>query len=322
MTAAITGSAGHVGANLVRVLLASGTRVRALVHRNQRALEGLEVERSYGDLRDLDSLVSAFDGAEVVYHTAAHISLQSHDAGAMVETNVVGTRNVVEACRRSAVRRLVHFSSIEALVDSPSETPVDEERPLVSGAGYSDYAKTKAAGELVVREAMTQGLDAIVLNPTAIIGPYDHIVGLANSGLLAICQGRLWALVDGGFDFVDVRDVAQAAVRAASVAPPGSRYILGGQWVSFHELAVLGSQLRGVRVPRLVLPLWSVRPFAPLADVYCRLTRRPALFTPATLRPLGYNHHISHALASRQLGYGPRPLHTTVEETLQWFEAQ
>jgi dihydroflavonol-4-reductase len=321
MTIVITGAAGHVGANLVRALLANGEKVRALVHHDRRALEGLDIETATGDLEDLDSLIAAFDGADIVFHAAALISVQSHDAGAMERINVHGTQHVVEACRRTGVRRLIHFSSIEALVDTPHSTPVDEDRPLINGSRFPAYALTKAASEAMVREAIDQGLNAVILNPTAIIGPNDHAVGLANSGLLAVCEGRLWALVAGGFDFVDARDVAQAAIQAARQAPPGARYILGGEWVSLRDLAFMGHALRGAPVPRLIVPLWLARPFAPLAEGVCRLARRPTLISPASLRPLAANPRVSHSRAARELGYRPRPLPQTVEDTLDWFES-
>jgi dihydroflavonol-4-reductase len=168
---------------------------------------------------------------------------------------------------------------------------------------------------------MTRGLDAVILYPSALIGPYDYRQGLPNAGLQAICEGRLWALVEGGFDWVDVRDVAEGALRAAEHAPAGAKYILSGHWASLQELAKLAREIAGTPVPRLVCPMGLARIGAPFVSAACRLAGRRPLYTSAALVPLAGNCNISHARATRELGYQPRPLRRTVVDTLQWFES-
>jgi len=318
---AVTGAAGYVGANLVRGLLAAGQEVRALVRRDRRALAGLDLELLPGDLQDLEGLCRAFAGAELVYHAAGHISITGGEWDRLEAVNVHGTRNVLEACRRAGVRRLVHLSSVEALDSEPRGTPVDESRPLVAGARHSPYARSKAAGELAVRQAVAQGLDAVILNPTAIIGPVDYRQALPNQLLLALGRGQLWALIDGGFDWVDVRDVVDGALRAAAWAPAGARYLLAGHWASLRELADLTAEVTGVKAPRLVAPYWLARLGMPLAGALVPLDGLRALCTPTALEPLGGNRRVSRALVMRDLGYRPRPLPETVRDTLAWFGA-
>ena len=335
----VTGAAGHLGATLVRALLARGQQVRALVHHDRRALDGLDVEIVQGDLADEDSLRRAFTGADLVYHTAAYISILRHERHRLHEVNVRGARNVVEACLSGGVRRLVHVSSIEVLESEPSSTPVDESRPLVHSGTFaredvgtmpepagretsSPYAHSKAAGERQVREGMARGLDAVVVYPTAIVGPHDYRQGFPNAGLLAICEGRLWALVDGGFDWVDVRDVADGALRAGEQAAAGASYILSGHWASLHDLAKLAGEISVTPVPRLVFPLWAARIGAPFVVAASRLAGRRPLYTSEALRPLDGNRSISHERATRELGYQPRPLRETIVDTLQWFESR
>jgi dihydroflavonol-4-reductase len=273
MTVVVTGAAGHIGGTLVRALLARGRSVRALVHRDRRALHGLDVELVEGDVCDAVSLQRALDGAEVVYHAAARISLLVNEWPLLEAVNVVGTRNVVEACRRCGVRRLVHFSSIHALRQEPLDLPVDESRPLVESDGHPPYDRSKAAGEREVRRAIAQGLDAVILNPTAIIGPYDYRPSHIGAGLLALGRGRLPALVAGGFDWVDVRDVVEGALRAEERAPKGARYLLSGHWVSMRHLASMVEAITGVRAPRFVSPLGLAYVGAPLLTAvrYARL---------------------------------------------------
>lgn len=321
-TIAVTGASGHVGANLVRALLARRLCVRALVHQDQRALEGLDVEIFAGDVRDLDSLLPVFAGTELVYHAAGYISISSDEWQNLEAINILGTRNVVEACLRCGVRRLVHFNSIETLLGESNGRLVDESRPVVVSRRQTPYARSKAAGEKEVKQGISRGLDAVILYPSAIIGPLDYQGGFPNKGLLAIADGKLWALIDGGFDWVDVRDVVVGALQAAARAPVAARYVLSGHWASLRDLADLVSGINGMDVPRLVLPMWMARIGAPIAVALNHMAGKRPLYTPDSLKPLGGNHRISHARATRELDYQPRPLTETVAETLQWFDGR
>ena len=319
MTVVVTGAAGHVGGNLVRALLDRGRPVRALVHRDRRALEGLAVETVEGDIRDPGSLRRAFDHADVVYHVAAYISLSMAEWPFLELVNVVGTRNVVEACLRCGVRRLVHFSSIHALVQEPLDVPVDESRPLVESRRYPPYDRSKAAGEREVRRGIERGLDAVIVYPTGMIGPYDFRPSHFGQVLLVLGQGRLPALVTGGFDWVDVRDVVEGAMRAEERSPTGARYLLSGHWASVRDLAGLVEDVTGARSPRLVFPMWMARLGVPFGTHFTRLDGEHPLYTRVSLRALRGNRQISHQRATRDLGYQPRPLRETLEDTFQWF---
>jgi len=316
----VTGAAGHVGGTLVRALLAQGRSVRALVHRDQRALEGLDVERVQGDIRDPSALEHAFDGAEVVYHAAAYISLLRSEWARLEAVNVFGTRNVVEACLRCGVRRLVHFSSIHALEQRPFHVPLDETRPLVDSRGHAPYDRSKAAGEREVQKGLARGLDAVILNPTAIVGPYDFRPSHLGQMLLALGRGKLPALVAGGFDWVDVRDVVEGALCAEERASAGSRYLLSGHWASVRDLARTAEEITGVRAPRFVCPLGLARIGAPFSTAWSHLRGERPLYTSFSLQVLrNSNRRISHTQATRDLGYRPRPLRDTLADTCAWF---
>jgi dihydroflavonol-4-reductase len=319
MTVVVTGAAGHAGNNLVRALLADGKDVRALVHRDRRALDGLDVEIVEGDVRDFTSLRRAFDGAKVVYHTAAYISLSTHEWPRLEATNVHGTRNVVDACFDCGVQRLVHFSSIHALAQEPLNVPLDESRPLVDPPRCPPYDRSKAAGEIEVRRAIEDGLDAVTLYPTGMIGPNDFRPSYFGQVLLALCQKRLPALVSGGFNWVDVRDVVAGAMMAEECAPIGSRYVLPGHWMSLRELAAMVTEITWTRPPRLVLPMWVARLGVPFWPRFTGLGGEHSLYTGVSLRALRSNRMISCKRAARDLGYHPRPLQETLADTLRWF---
>ena len=320
MTVVVTGATGHVGANLVRALLAKGRPMRCLVHVNRQAIEGLDTEIIQGDVCDQECLCHAFNGAEVVYHLAANISLLMDDWPLLESVNIIGTRNVVEACLRCGVRRLVHFSSVHALVQEPMGTPVDESRPLVESRQCPPYDRSKAAAEKEVQRGVELGLDAVIINPTAIVGPHDYQSSYFGEALLALARRQLPALVAGGFDWVDVRDVVDGAMRAEEQAPTGARYLLSGHWVSLCGLAAMVGEITGVSVPRFVSPLWLARLGAPIITAIGRLNGKHPLYTSVSLRALQSNRNISHTRATRELGYQPRPFRETLIDTLRWFE--
>jgi len=321
MTVVITGATGHIGACLVRALVEKGRPARCLVHANTKPLEGVAAEFVRSDICDVDSLCQAFRGAEVVYHLAARISLSMADLPEVEAINVGGTRNVVEACLRTGVRRLVHFSSIHSLVQEPLETPVDENRPLVCSKNCPPYDLTKAAAEKEIRRGIERGLNAIIVNPTGVIGPYDFQPSFLGEAIISMAQNRLPALVTGGFDWVDVRDVADGAMRAEELAPAGESYLLSGHWVSMCDIAAMVSEITGVRNSKMTCPLWLARLGAPVIQGVSRLSGKRPLYTSVSLRALRSNRNISHEKASRELGYKPRPFRETLVDTLHWFEA-
>jgi dihydroflavonol-4-reductase len=322
MTVVVTGASGHVGANLVRALLDQGRSVRALVHHDRRGIEGLQIEVAQGDVCDLGSLERAFADAETVYHCAARVSIQRREAAEVEACNVVGARNVVEACLQTGVRRLVHFSSIHAFQQEPLDRPLDETRAQVVSPHAPPYDRSKAAGERAVRQGIDRGLDAVILNPTAVIGPHDYRPSHLGQVLLALSQHKLPALIAGGYNWVDVRDVVRGALRAERRAESGARYLLGGHWVSVRDLAATVADLTGTPAPRLVCPTWLAAAVAPLAVAWGRLRGQRPLFTPLSVLALHEsNRAVSYARATRDLAYDPRPFSETIADTLDWFRS-
>lgn len=322
MSVVVTGASGHVGANLVRALLGQGRHVRVLVHHDRRGIEGLDLEVVEGDVRDRASLEHAFAGAEVVYHCAACVSIQGREADQVMACNVGGPRNVVEACLRTGVRRLIHFSSIHAFQQRPLDEPLDEGRAQVTAHDAPPYDRSKAAGEREVRQGIARGLDAVILNPTAVIGPHDYYPSHMGQVLLALSDRRLPALMAGGFDWVDVRDVVAGALRAEARAETGARYLLSGHWRSVGDLAATVADLTGTPAPRLVCPTWLAAAAAPFAVAWGRVRGERPLFTPLSVLALEEsNRAISHARATQDLGYDPRPFRETLADTLEWFQS-
>lgn len=314
----ITGIAGFVGGNLARTLLNQGQQVKGLIHKDDRAVAGLEIQRVSGNLHDLESLKQAFQGAEVVYHLAASITLDG--VWSRLEAiNVAGTRNVVEACLSTGVRRLVHCSSIHAFEQTPLDRPLDETRPLAIGRHHPIYDRSKAAAELEVRQGIQRGLDAVILNPTAILGPYDFKPSYLGKAILSMARRELPALVSGGFDWVDVRDVVYGLIQAAQVAPTGNKYLLSGHWRTVVDLSRCVAQHTHTRLPRLTVPLWLAYLGLPFIHVLAVLNHKEQLYTRFSLQTLKSNPLISHARATQDLDYHPRPFEQSIADTVSWF---
>lgn len=320
MRVTVTGASGHLGGALVRALLRRGHAVTALVCSDRRALEGLDVRRCIGDVTVAGSLTRAFRQAEVVYHLAASIQLSGDHQGRLFEVNVGGTRNVVQACRSCGVQRLVHFSSIHALDPHPRDQLVDETRPLQLDPAALSYDRSKALAEQEVQDGVSRGLEAVILNPCGVIGPLDFKPSAMGQVVLKLCLGQLPVMIQGGFHWVDVRDVAQAAVSAATLGTAGQRYILAGHWRTLSELARMVARAAGVRPPLATCPTWLARLGAPFSGAHSRLTGRRALYTSESLRALEGYRQVSQRLARRDLGYTVRPLEQTVEDTVCWFQ--
>jgi dihydroflavonol-4-reductase len=318
MKIAVTGANGHVGANLCRSLLAEGHQVKALVHTHQDALEGLEIELIHGSVNDPEALRKLFKGAEIVFHLAAIISIDGQKEK-LLEVNYEGTKNLINIIKENGVRRLIHFSSIHALTHFPYDGHMDETRPLIED-GPMWYEITKSRAEKMVLDATRDGLDAVVINPTAIVGPNDFKPSLVGTVLIRLYKNSLPALVPGGYNWVDVRDVVQGAMAAMNFGRKGERYILGGKWVSVRDLAMTVERASGKKVNKFMVPTGLAKIGVPFIKVYAKITGQEPLYTNESLRTLReVNTKISCLKAETELGYKSRDLDITVKDTLDWF---
>lgn len=319
--ATVTGASGHLGANLVRTLIERGYEVTALVRKSSEALESLDVKIVRGDITDPDSLRPAFTGAEHVYHLAAYISIGDQEWHKLQKINVEGTRYVLTACQSHDVTTLVNFSSIHALDLYPLDQPVTEDNPLVTDRGGhgSDYDFSKAEADRLVRQNSCGSLGTRTIYPTAVFGPHDYLMSLFGRAIVKMATGRLPALIKGGFDWVDARDVAVLAVDAVEKGQNGDRYIASGHYHDMQHVAAVIAELTGVPVSRFSSPVWLARLFAPMMGVWSRLQDETPLYTQGSLSALKENKVMSHDRAATRLGYQPRPFRQSMRDTLQFY---
>jgi dihydroflavonol-4-reductase len=327
---AVTGATGHLGAALVRELLAAGEKVRAIVREGSdlRGVEGLSVElwraelggASGGKEDGAGGLEHAFASCDIVYHAAARISFGPEGGKALHATNVEGTRAALRAARVAGVPRFVYVSSIEAFPLASAAGAVAEVMGLDESGGGLEYGMTKALATRAVLDAAAEGYDAVVAYPTAIVGPYDFRLSPMGRLVRDFARRALPAYVDGGFDFVDVRDVAAGLLLVARRGKRGEGYLLSGHYIEIADLMELLEEITGVRKPRLDIPAGLLRPFVPLVEFYYGATGRPPRFTRASLDILSRRTHVDSGKARRELGYESRPLEESFRDAVAWFK--
>lgn len=319
----ITGAGGHLGGTLLKKLGGQDCQVSALLlPREPQAADFENINYVSGDVRCPETLLPLFGHSEneetVVIHTAGIISIAGKISKNLYDTNVRGTRNLLELCRRFAVKRFVYVSSVHAIPELPDGQTISEVSSFSASSVAGGYAKTKAEASQAVLEAADSGLDAVIVHPSGIIGPYDkgrnHLVQL----ILDTLEGRLPACVKGGYDFVDVRDVADGCLAAAEKGKSGSCYILNGHYSTVAALLSRVSAASGCRTLP-VLPMWCARLAAPVIEAAAKFRKRRPLYTRYSLYTLGSNSSFSRQKAESELGYCPRSLETTVSDTVRWL---
>jgi dihydroflavonol-4-reductase len=317
----VTGATGHIGNVLVRALLSRNEHVRALIMPGEdpTPLNGLEVELVEGDVLDFQSLLQAFQGIDVAFHLAGIISIMPGQDSLVQTVNVTGTRNVLQAAQLSGVRRLVYTSSIHALRRVPHGITIDESIPFDPQQAISAYDYSKASASLEVLEAVKNGLDAVIACPTGVIGPYDFRGSEMGQLILDCAQRKPMLYVDGAYDFVDVRDVAQGLILVGDKGRTGEGYILSGERISVIDMVKTVQEIIGKHIPRFKIPMNLARFTARFTPLYYRLTRTKPRFTSYSLETITSNSVISHAKAQHELGYEPRPLRESLADTVKWF---
>lgn len=319
--AVVTGAAGHLGNTHVRHLVAQGIRTRVVLHTrgDDVALDGLDVERVVGDVTDAVAMRSAVEGAEVVFHIAGLVSITTGRQVELERVNVGGTRTVVEACKAAGVRKLVYTGSIHALTE-PSGPVIDEACGFDPALAYGPYGKSKAGACRLVQEAARRGeLDATIVLPVGCVGPWDFRFSEMGNLVARVGQGRMPIIVGGGYDWVDVRDVAVATLAAAERGRTGEAYLLTAAWMSTVELCRTIAEVAGVRPPLFALPLWFAKAIAVFGPPWERLTGRRALVTPYAMHTISAHFKATSEKARRELGFSPRPLRESLSDAWQWL---
>lgn len=317
----VTGAAGHLGNVLVRELLARGERVRVLIlpGEDTDSLEGLPVERVEGNVLNVDSLRAAMRDVDVVFHLAALVSITEDKAHLLQAVNVDGTRNVIEAGKGTNIKKLIYTSSIHALERPPIGVPITEKQAFDPHNPAGSYDRTKAQASLLVQQAARAGMDTNIICPTGVIGPFDYRRSEMGNLILSFMRKRVSFLIDGAFDFVDVRDVALGQILARDRGQPGQTYLLGGERIELKVLHDLVQKVTGKVTPVITFPLPIALIIAPMAELYYKLAKTRPSFTRYSLETVVSNSDIRSDKAKTELGYQPRMLASSVADTVRWW---
>jgi dihydroflavonol-4-reductase len=315
----VTGATGLVGNNVVRQLLARGDQVRVLLRGNgdPRPFAGLEIERAAGDVTDLESLRAACRDVNVLVNSAGVAKIGSQGLEAMRTVNVAGARNAAIAAREAGAR-LLHVSSVNAIGIGKKTEPADEEHFQPQRLKVP-YAITKQEAEAAVREEIAKGLDAVLVNPGFMLGPYDW---KPSSGrmLLEVVGRFVPATPWGGHCLCDVRDAVAGMLAAADRGRTGERYILGGHNISFYETWRMFARICGGRKPLVPLGPINRGILCLTADLVNLFKKEEGNFNSTALRMSTQYHYFSSAKAERELGYRIRPAEETIRDAWQWLQ--
>ncbi|MBK8565090.1 MAG: NAD-dependent epimerase/dehydratase family protein [Saprospiraceae bacterium] len=287
---AITGANGHLGNVLCRLLCEKGYHVRALCRSQSESLEGLPIEVVLGDVLNKGDVQRLLEGCEIVIHCAAVISIHGDPTGIVFQTNTEGPRNVREIAEQLAVRRIVHISSVHAVTELPFSQPFDETRPYKQATDYA-YDYSKAQGEQIMLRNTGKGKpEVVVLRPSCIIGPFDFKPSEIGKALLELEKSKIPALPEGGYDFVDIQDVANSVLNAMERGRSGEVYLLTGKYYSMKEFAAVVAKVLGRRPIKWIIPYRLLKTLLPLIAWLGKVSNSPPLFTLESLDALKNGH--------------------------------
>ena len=323
----VTGATGFLGRAVVEALVRRGTRVYALVLHDDPYINLLpkEVHTVIGDVCVKNSLTDFFadaDSRTCVIHCAGIVSVASRPGSKLYQVNVGGTWSVLRQCMERNVGKMVYVSSVHAIPEKPKGCTITEDCEFSPGLVDGDYAKSKATATELVFNAAERGLNASIVFPSGIIGPGDIQGGSFTSMAKSFLHGKLPFAVRGGYDFVDVRDVAGGILGCAMSGKSGEGYILSGRYITIKEMLDIIGKAAGLHRRPLCLPLGLAKLAAPYYEKRCIRKKKPLFFTPYSIAVLGSNGYFSHKKASGVLSYKPRPIEETLRDMTEWLRQQ
>lgn len=322
LTAFLSGASGFVGSNLARELLSQGWETHVLLRPGSflPGLDGLQLTVHEGDLTDRDSLMSAMPArADAVFHVAASTNFWSRGNEQQDRVNIDGTRNMIDAAEAAGAGRFIHTSSFTTWGFRDGELNEDSDR--TADSDWINYVRSKhLAEETVLRANEHNRIDAVILNPSHILGPGDRnnwsrMIRMAHRGKLALAP-------PGGGNFCDVRQVARAHIEAFHRGGRGEKYLLGGEYADFTEIVKITGEVLGRRVPRSAAPAWAMRAWGQANALFAGLTGRPPDITPESAAMVSYRMACDSDKARRELDYRFTPVRSLIENTAEWMKTE
>jgi len=325
----VTGAAGHVGANLVHRLVADGERVRVLLRpqENNEAVDGIDVERVFGDLRRSDTLKDAVAGCRRIFHVASMVSTidgSPEHRRTIYETNVLGTRKLLRAAKDAGIERTVvtgSFSAVGYDLDDPS-IPADETFGFYPYHRAMPYERSKVLQEHESLKAVVEGQDVVLCTSCAVIGGHDYLPSRMGRTIARFANGELNAYVPGGFEFVAARDIVQGHLLAMEKGRTGQKYVIATQFLTLDDIWDMLEDITGQRRPRFRISPKVLLPITEAVSFYMTRFRPKAqqLLTPGAIRRLKLQRHADTSKARTELGFRPSRMEDAFAEAyrFQW----
>ncbi|MDD4005603.1 MAG: NAD-dependent epimerase/dehydratase family protein [Bacilli bacterium] len=322
----ITGATGHLGRTIANMLLALKKTIVAFIlprdkKRHFNKHDGGQIYFVEGDITKCDDIekfldFKSTDAMQIVIHCAGVITVEKSFNKGIYDINVGGTKNIVDIAKKRKVEKFVYVSSVHALKELPKNKIISEQTSFNPEEVNGFYAKTKAEASQYVIDACNDGLNGIIVHPSGIIGPNDEMNGHFTAVINNVLDGSLTSIVKGGYNIVDVRDVADGIIKATEKGQNGKTYLLSGAYHTVYEIIEMACRIAKIKKIRHILPIWFVKLFAPLALLWSKIKRQPPIFTAYSMNTLVSNSNFSNSLAIRELGFSIRPFHNTMEDTV------
>ncbi|RLD60287.1 MAG: hypothetical protein DRI95_15770, partial [Bacteroidetes bacterium] len=272
-----------------------------------------------GSITNKQSLSNLFKDVDYVFHLAAIISIGKNSKENIFKVNIEGTKNVIELCEQYSIKKLIHFSSVHALEQNKQSSKIDENTPLANNKAFI-YDQSKAEAERLIIEAVDRGLNAIILNPTSVVGPDDYVPSLVGQMILKLSSNKLPFIIKGGYNWVDVRDIIETAINALEKGRSGERYLLSGEWKSLNEVAHFITKEAGSKPP-IIIPLFLARIGLPFIKIYSWLSKKDPLYTNEALSIVSQpSVQIVNSKAKKELGFRNRPAKESFIDAYNWFK--
>ena len=320
----VTGATGFLGSHVARQLLARGAELRLLVRPSSRTdnIDDLAAERVVGDLRDPESLKKGMAGCEFVFHVAADYRLWARHGQELYDSNVEGTRNILQAARETDVRRVIYTSSVATMGFGNNGRLTDEGTPVTISNMIGDYKRSKFMAERLVIEAGQAGQNIVMVNPTTPIGERDIKPTPTGRIVVDFLRRKFPAYVDTGLNLVDVVDCAEGHLLAMEKAVPGERYILGGENLTLKQILDKLATITGLPSPKVKLP-YAMAFASGVVDtlVTGKMLKREPRVTLDAVRMGRKKMFVSSAKAERELGWTSRPVDEALHRAVEWFRA-
>jgi dihydroflavonol-4-reductase len=320
----VTGATGFLGSHVARALLARGADLRLLVRPTSRLdnIADLAAERVTGDLRDVESLRRGMAGCEFVFHVAADYRLWARNCQELYESNVDGTRNMLQAARDSGVRRVIYTSSVATMGFGTDGAVADENSPVSLDNMIGDYKRSKFMAEQMVLQAGRSAQNVVMVNPTTPVGERDIKPTPSGQIIVDFLKRKFPAYVDTGLNLVDVIDCAEGHLLAMEKAKPGERYILGGENLTLKQILDKLGEITGLPSPKVKVPYGVALAAGVWGSVVVGgMLKREPRATAEAVKMSRKKMFVTSARAERELGWVSRPVDNALRRAVDWFRS-